>query len=619
VCWSTAATPTTADSVTTNGSGTGSFTGSLTGLSPNTTYYVRAYATNTAGTAYGSKVIFSTSGGLPSVSTTAVTGITGATADSGGKVTDDGGDSVTARGVCWSTSTRPTTGDNHTVDGKGSGRFISYLTGLTPDTTYNYRAYATNTFGTAYGREKTFTTESQPEPPTVEIIEPQDGANVSGVATIKAKAESKQGIKKVEFFVDGDKIGAGTLEQKNRSTLMFDLTGADTLFIDSDNQLQKKDGSGNTAAVMNVNIETTYIQAGPDGSIYVNFKSPWLAADGNRYVFVKVYSEDGSCIGIDPEMFKLFTGFKTGPALQFDETGNLYYIAAQRDGKLCLKKYAGRSATTSILFNEDTKIDEWFINPDGTAILAGRTISTGNRWLKNKAPGEALNHLTDIFSDIRRIAHSADGCSYAGTDAAAYRISGSQAVEIDPTLLPPDKMNQKRSAKTAAPGKEITLEFLEIHTAGNTYSIDWDASLYDYGLHAITAAAYDNGDLQAEDSISVNIPEIILTLSALRETERAWIISRLYGKLEISAVNLSEVPVAKYVIYRKVAAEGLNTLNTNTEGEFKAIATFTGADLENGFYTYDDKYLDQDKTYTYKVAAQDAAGAVIAVSQEVSI
>src|SRR5262245_3249280 len=60
VCWSTLANPTVLDSKTSNGTGVGQFSSSLTGLAHGTGYHVRAYATNSAGTAYGSEVYFST-------------------------------------------------------------------------------------------------------------------------------------------------------------------------------------------------------------------------------------------------------------------------------------------------------------------------------------------------------------------------------------------------------------------------------------------------------------------------------------------------------------------------------------------------------------------------------
>jgi uncharacterized protein (TIGR02145 family) len=164
VCWNTTSNPTTANTKTANGSGTGAFTSSLTGLTANTSYYVRAYATNSVGTAYGAQVSFTTSAVapvVPTLTTTAVTTITQTTSTSGGNISSDGGASVTARGVCWSTSTNPTTSlSTKTTDGTGTGSFTSSLNGLTANTTYYVRAYATNSVGTAYGTQVSFTTSA---------------------------------------------------------------------------------------------------------------------------------------------------------------------------------------------------------------------------------------------------------------------------------------------------------------------------------------------------------------------------------------------------------------------------------------------------------------------------
>lgn len=97
-------------------------------------------------------------GGIPVLSTTAVTNTTQTTAQSGGNITSDGGTTVTARGVCWSTSQAPTILDDKTTDGTGTGVFSSILTGLAPNTTYYARAYATNSAGTAYGNQISFST-----------------------------------------------------------------------------------------------------------------------------------------------------------------------------------------------------------------------------------------------------------------------------------------------------------------------------------------------------------------------------------------------------------------------------------------------------------------------------
>ena len=166
VCWSTSQNPTVNGNHTTNGTGTGSFTSNITGLSMNTTYYVRAYATNSAGTSYGEQKTFTTSGsGMPTVTTNNMSNITQTTATSGGNVTSDGGATVTARGVCWSTSQNPTVSGNHTTNGTGTGSFTSSITGLSANTIYYVRAYATNSHGTAYGEQKNFMTS--PAAPTV--------------------------------------------------------------------------------------------------------------------------------------------------------------------------------------------------------------------------------------------------------------------------------------------------------------------------------------------------------------------------------------------------------------------------------------------------------------------
>ena len=161
LCWSTSQNPTTANSITTESGTTGSFTSSITGLTPNATYYVRAYATNVAGTTYGSQVSFTTPYLPPIISaTTAATAISATSATSGGNVTDDNGNIITARGLCWSTSQNPTTANSITTESGTTGSFTSSITGLTTNTTYYVRAYATNVAGTTYGTQVSFITSS---------------------------------------------------------------------------------------------------------------------------------------------------------------------------------------------------------------------------------------------------------------------------------------------------------------------------------------------------------------------------------------------------------------------------------------------------------------------------
>lgn len=94
----------------------------------------------------------------PTITTRAITLIADTTANSGGINLSANGASITQKGVCWSTSANPTTADSKTLEGSGTADFVSQLTGLTGSTLYHVRAYATNSVGTGYGADSTFTT-----------------------------------------------------------------------------------------------------------------------------------------------------------------------------------------------------------------------------------------------------------------------------------------------------------------------------------------------------------------------------------------------------------------------------------------------------------------------------
>lgn len=221
VCWSTSQNPTIANDTTINGSGTGVFSSTLSGLQPATTYYVKAYATNGVGTSYGNEQTFTTLTApvIPTLTTDNASSITQTTAVSGGNVTSDGNSPVTDRGVCWSTSQNPTIANYKTTDGSGTGVFTSNLTGLVAANTYYVRAYATNAIGTAYGNEISFTTSAPVVPPTVTTTTPANvtqnsvasGGNVTadGGASVSARGVCWDSLPNPTIMKDHTTDGSG--------------------------------------------------------------------------------------------------------------------------------------------------------------------------------------------------------------------------------------------------------------------------------------------------------------------------------------------------------------------------------------------------------------------------
>ena len=133
---------------------------------------------------------------LPTLTTAAITSIETTTAISGGIISSDGASNVTSRGICWSTNTNPTTADSKTSDGTGTGNFVSNLTGLLPNTTYYVRAYATNSVGTAYGNQVSFSTFE------TMYFPPNDGSNTWETKSITSLGWNQSQVQPLLDFVE---------------------------------------------------------------------------------------------------------------------------------------------------------------------------------------------------------------------------------------------------------------------------------------------------------------------------------------------------------------------------------------------------------------------------------
>lgn len=207
LAWSTSAVTSLSDRTTDQPDNTGAFTATLTDLLPATTYHVRAYATNSEGTSYGEDRTFTTAAPtLPMVTTDEVTNITGTTAVSGGEVTHEGASEVIKHGVCWSTSHNPTL-DDHYTEANGGGSFASNMMNLVPGTTYYVRAYATNSNGTGYGNEVSFTTTFTCGTSTVQDNDPTP--NTYTTVQIGNQCWMAENLRSTKY-ADGTPIAEGT-------------------------------------------------------------------------------------------------------------------------------------------------------------------------------------------------------------------------------------------------------------------------------------------------------------------------------------------------------------------------------------------------------------------------
>ena len=159
-CYNKSGEPTISDTkVVVAGVNSGDYTYTCTGLSPNTIYYVRAYAIQNGQVHYGTSFSFSTAMTATAVSTSGATNVTATSATLNGSVIKEGSPRYSEKGFCYATTSNPTVSDiKQIVSGTGEGNFTANLSGLSYNTTYYYKAYAIQNGKVIYGSEVSFNT-----------------------------------------------------------------------------------------------------------------------------------------------------------------------------------------------------------------------------------------------------------------------------------------------------------------------------------------------------------------------------------------------------------------------------------------------------------------------------
>lgn len=207
------------------------FSSSITGLEQNTTYYVRAFASNLAGSTLGNVVSFKTTSYiLPILTTAQISTIGETTAIGGGSVISEGSHPVTERGICWATYPNPTITNSKTKDGNGIGSFVSNLYSLQPYKLYYVRSYATSEAGTAYGEGVTFNTTGGDKPTVVASARAAGTTLYATVVVIKKGSDNIKSISIGCFDMDGNSVGkvssSSSWNSKDASpSVNYEITG----------------------------------------------------------------------------------------------------------------------------------------------------------------------------------------------------------------------------------------------------------------------------------------------------------------------------------------------------------------------------------------------------------
>ena len=198
-----------------------------------------------------------------------------------------------------------------------------------------------------------------------------------------------------------------------------------------------------------------------------------------------------------------------------------------------------------------------------------------------------------------------------GISQVNFYIDGELKHTVNPASFPDESGYTKEpfNVINRIKYKEKNLSFSSrVNTVkDSTFIYEWDTRTYEIGEHPVGVIVYDTSGQKGTARVDVKVKNTF-HFHVLRYMEKSWIIKKQYGKLVLDVNEILSKAADKYVIYRKVDG-----------GDYLSIKEIPSFELQTGSFTYFDKYLERDKTYTYKAEALNSLGRIIAVSGEQTI
>jgi hypothetical protein len=651
VCWSTSPAPVVTGNHTTDGTGLGTFPSSITGLIPLTTYYVRAYATNSVGTSYGNSFTFQTSGEIPTATTNAATGITNSSATINGTINANNDSTA----VTFQYGTTPAYGSTVTANPSPvtgiSNTAVSFtLPGLIPNTTYHFRVVGVNGSGTMYGAGMTFTTScGLPEVETTAITPitsttASGGGNVTydGGSYVTARGicwcsspypttsnskttdgtgkgiftSSINGLKPyTKYYVRAYATNITGTVYGNVKTFTT-LNDLPTIIITNPLDYSIVDGtvsiiadSSVTASPVEFYIDENFLgngvlnTASDNNSVSTTFNinnSKYLFIDSNNYLknietngnIKSVFDTDIKVNDVSLNKFgEIFIELKEEITLENNLSSKyikieltnkyIYGINAPEPEEILEKSYLKRefSQILNNNFESDYRINEVFDVDWDEYILVGYKESTKNYSIMSTPKSGSMDE--DEFKTITFLKEK------------PVKVIKNTILNLDTVL---NFIYSKNS------------QDLTNILSKNQYIIDWNTLDYPDGVYNIKVMALDKYNRTFSDEIDVIIQNLKIGLNAIRKVDRALTFNIHMGEIIFNVDNPNNLAVAKYVIQRSISG-----------GTYETLTEINGSDIVDNTYTYYDKSISSDSTYTYKVIAYDSAGNELSISEEKSI